>query len=191
MSSLFGALSGSQTRRRRAYTLKTFRRRTCALRIRFHDDREEVMQAKYKLHSPLRQASYMEPAPSKLCTLGASRRPMCGDDQRQGRGGLFLEEAQKQIALHGGQYVAGGFNKTTAFTGTATNAWSSSSWRTSTRSRPGRMAVVMSYRKGPAPNTPTSNKRSPSKAQRWSSWSERPEISLRSLFFQMSARPSA
>jgi uncharacterized protein (DUF1330 family) len=33
----------------------------------------------------------------------------------------FLKEAQKQIAEHGGKYIAGGFNKTTAFTGTAPN----------------------------------------------------------------------
>jgi uncharacterized protein (DUF1330 family) len=33
----------------------------------------------------------------------------------------FLKEAQKQIAEHGGKYIAGGFNKTTALTGTAPN----------------------------------------------------------------------
>jgi uncharacterized protein (DUF1330 family) len=33
----------------------------------------------------------------------------------------FLKEAQKQIADHGGKYVAGGFNKAAAFTGTPPN----------------------------------------------------------------------
>ena len=33
----------------------------------------------------------------------------------------FLKEAQKQIANYGGKYVAGGFNKTTALTGSPPN----------------------------------------------------------------------
>jgi uncharacterized protein (DUF1330 family) len=83
------------------------------------------MQAKYKIALAL--AAGLVLGASAIQVLHAQAKPpsyvvaMINVKDEEGYKTNFLKEAQKQIAEHGGKYIAGGFNKTTAFTGTAPN----------------------------------------------------------------------
>jgi uncharacterized protein (DUF1330 family) len=83
------------------------------------------MLAKYKIALAL--AAGLVLGASAIQVLHAQAKPssyvvaMINVKDEEGYKANFLKEAQKQIAEHGGKYIAGGFNKTTAFTGTAPN----------------------------------------------------------------------
>jgi uncharacterized protein (DUF1330 family) len=83
------------------------------------------MHAKYKIALAL--AAGLILGASAIQVLHAQAKPssyvvaMINVKDEEGYKTNFLKEAQKQIAEHGGKYIAGGFNKTTAFTGTAPN----------------------------------------------------------------------
>ena len=83
------------------------------------------MQAKYKIALAL--AAGLVLGASAIQVLHAQAKPssyvvaMINVKDEEGYKNNFLKEAQKQIAEHGGKYIAGGFNKTTAFTGAAPN----------------------------------------------------------------------
>jgi len=82
------------------------------------------MQAKYKVALAL--AAGFTLGAGAIQALHAQAKPsyvigMINVKDEEGYKSDFLKEAQKQIADHGGKYVAGGFNKTTAFTGSPPN----------------------------------------------------------------------
>ena len=82
------------------------------------------MQAKYKVALAL--AAGFTLGAGAIQALRAQAKPsyvigMINVKDEEGYKSNFLKEAQKQIADHGGKYVAGGFNKTTAFTGSPPN----------------------------------------------------------------------
>jgi ABC-type sugar transport system substrate-binding protein len=75
------------------------------------------MQAKYKVALAL--AAGFTLGAGAIQALHAQAKPsyvigMINVKDEEGYKSNFLKEAQKQIANHGGKYVAGGFNKTTA-----------------------------------------------------------------------------
>jgi uncharacterized protein (DUF1330 family) len=85
---------------------------------------EEVMRAKYNVALAL-AAGFVVGA-GAIQALHAQAKPsyvlaMINVKDEDGYKNNFLKEAQKQIADHGGKYVAGGFNKTTALTGSPPN----------------------------------------------------------------------
>ena len=79
-----------------------------------------------KVQSCTRSCGRLHTGAGAIQALHAQAKPsyvigMINVKDEEGYKSNFLKEAQKQIANHGGKYVAGGFNKTTAFTGSPPN----------------------------------------------------------------------
>ena len=97
-------------------------RRACGL----HNILGGSHASKVQSCTPLALAAGFTLGAGAIQALRAQAKPsyviaMINVKDEEGYKNNFLKEAQKQITDHGGKYVAGGFNKTTAFTGPPPN----------------------------------------------------------------------